>query len=208
MKAKLAILTLALISGVAHAEPNAFEGFNAGLGLGYVQPYVKYTDNLGGYYKWDERDFVPQVDLGYTKAINDKWLVSIGVNADLSKTNAGTTSATYGPVETKIKDHVSVYLQPTYVIDSASAAFAKIGYHTAKVDAIGQPGANWIDDKFRAHGIGYGAGYKRFITDHFFAQAEIQRVDYEKKSFMDGTGYAWDYRQKTTAGILTLGYQF
>lgn len=208
MKTKLAIIALALISGSAYAQSNEFEGFNVGLGLGYIQPKVTYTDNDSGHYQWDKNDFVLQVDAAYNKAINDKWLIGIGLAFDLNNTKAGTKSEGYGPVETTMKEHYSIYVQPTYVIDSSSAVFAKVGYHSIKVDAIGQPGSNWIDDKFHTQGIGYGIGYKKFINKAFFAQAEIQVVDYKNKSFTDEFGYNWNYEQKTTAGILTAGYKF
>ncbi|MDR3391030.1 MAG: outer membrane beta-barrel protein [Sulfuriferula sp.] len=206
MKTKLAIITLALIPTLAQA--NEFEGFNVGLGVGYVQPKVTYTDNISGYYQWDKSDYVFQVDAGYDKAISDKWLIGIGVSMDLNNTNAGTQNAAYGPIEAMLKEHYAVYLQPTLMIDNTSAVFAKIGYHAIKVNAIGLPGARWLDDKFRTQGIGYGIGYKRFVSKKLFAQAEIQVVDYDDKLLTDNAGYNWSYQQKTTAGILTLGYKF
>lgn len=208
MKAKSALVALALIPAAASAQANEFEGFNVGLGLGYVRPKVTYTDNISGHYHWNEGDWFAQVDAAYHKAISDKWLIGIGLAADLNNTNAGTRDETYGPVETTLKEHVSVYIQPTYLLDSSSAVFAKIGYHSVKVDAIGQPGANWIDDKIRTEGIGYGIGYKKFVSPDFFVQAEIQIVDYAKKTLNDGTGYVWEYQQKTTVGIFTVGYKF
>lgn len=207
MKTKYFIFTLALISGSAYAQSSGFEGFNVGLGLGYVQPDVVYTDNLSGYYKWEKNDLVVHIDASYHKAINATWLVGIGLTSDLNDTNAGTKSEAYGPVETTLKKHRSIYIQPTYAIDGASAAFAKIGRHSIRVNGIGQPGSFWIDDIFSTHGIGYGAGYKKLINKNFFAQAEIQIVDYKDKSFSDG-GIEWAYKQKTAAGIFTAGYKF
>lgn len=206
MKIKLAIIALALIPALAQA--NGFAGFNVGLGVGYVQPKVTYTDNISGYYQWDKNDYVFQVDAAYNKAINDKWLIGIGVSMDLNNTNAGTQNAAYGPIEAMLKDHYAAYLQSTFMIDSSSAVFAKIGYHAIKVNAIGLSGARWLDDKFRTQGIGYGIGYKRFVNKNIFAQAEIQVVDYDDKLLTDNAGYNWSYQQKTTAGIFTLGYKF
>lgn len=163
--------------------------------MGYVQPEVIYTDNLSGYYKWEKNDLVVHVDASYHKAINATWLVGIGLTSDLNDTNAGTKSEAYGPVETTLKKHRSIYIQPTYAIDGASAAFAKIGRHSIRVNGIGQPGSFWIDDIFSTHGIGYGAGYKKLISKNFFAQAEIQIVDYKDKSF-DDIGINWAYKQK------------
>lgn len=208
MKAKAAIIALALFSAAACAQAGDFEGFNVGLGLGYVHPEITYDDNASGHYQWDKNGFAPLVDAAYHKAINDKWLIGVGLTYDLTNTNAGTESALWGPVETKLKEHFSAYIQPTYVLDSESAVFAKVGYHSMKVEAVGQPGSSWLDDKFHVQGIGYGIGYKRFINSAFFIQAEFQFVDYEKKSFGDGLGSVWDYQQKTTAGIFTAGYKF
>jgi opacity protein-like surface antigen len=208
VKTTSAIAALALISAAACAQARDVEGFSIGLGLGYVQPKVTYDDNVSGHYRWDKVDFVPQVEAAYSKAINDKWLIGIGMTLDLANTHAGTQSALWGPVETTMKEHFSAYIQPTYALDESSAVFAKIGYHSVKVEAVGQPGANWLDDKFHIQGIGYGVGYKRFINDNFFVQAEVQFVDYRNKSFNDGFGYVWNYQQNTTAGILTAGFRF
>ena len=172
----------------------------------YVQPKVTFSDNTSGYYRWNESDYVLEADAAYNKAINDKWLIGIGLTVDLNKTKAGTKTESYGPVATSLKHHYSIYLQPTYVIDDASAVFAKIGYHTIRVEAIGQP-AYWIDDKLNTEGVGYGIGYKRFFSKNFFAQGELQFVDYHTKSFVDGT-YRWEYQQKTAAGIISVGYKF
>jgi hypothetical protein len=210
MKTMLAIAALALSSASACAQTSGFAGFNVGLGAGYVKPDVKYTDNtnhVGNNYNWDDSDWVFQVDASYHAAVSDKWLVGIGLTLDLNDTNAGTQSQYYGPVKATLKEHGSVYVQPTYVLDASSAVFAKIGYHSVKVEATGnQP--YWNDDKFHTQGIGYGVGYKRFINKNVYVQAEIQVVDYGNQSDSNSSGASWSYQQKTTAGILTVGYKF
>jgi hypothetical protein len=210
MKTMLVLAALALSCATACAQTSAFEGFNVGLGAGYVKPDVKYSDStshVGNSYNWDDSDWVFQVDAAYNAAVNDKWLVGFGFTLDLNDTNAGTQTQFYGPVKVTIKEHGSIYLQPTYVLDGASAVFAKIGYHSMKVEAIGNQ-FNWTDDKFHAQGVGYGIGYKRFINKNFYVQAEVQIVDYGNQTDANSSGVSWKYQQKTTAGIVSVGYKF
>jgi hypothetical protein len=206
----LAMAALALSSAVAHAQTAGFEGFNVGLGAAYVKPDISYTDStnhVGKDYNWTDSDWVFQVDAAYHTAVNDKWLVGIGLTFDLNDTDAGTRSQYYGPVKATMKQHGSVYVQPTYVLDASSAVFAKVGYHSIKVETTGNQ-FNWTDDKFSTQGFGYGIGYKRFISKNVYVQAEIQVVDYGSQSDANNSGVSWKYQQKTTAGILTLGYKF
>jgi len=211
MKKIYAILISVLVLGSMHVQASDFEGFTVGLGVGYVKPEVKYTDNSnnpGKNYKWDNSDSVFQVSANYDNTINDQWLVGIGLTYDLNNTNAGTETSGYGPVETFIKDHRSVYVQPTFILDSSSAVFATLGLHQGRVNALGKNGAFWVDDKFQVHGIGYGVGYKKIINTNIIVQAELQVVDYKDKTLHDNTGYVWAYEQKTSTGIFTVGYKF
>jgi len=200
-------LVLALVLGLVsiYAQANDFEGVNVGLGLGYSQPQIQYTDNNpAGKYLWSKNNIIYRFDASYNLALNEKWLLGFGATYD-SFLHAGTQDKTYGPVTGYIKDHRSIYLQPTYVLDNSSAVFAKVGYHEARVNTLGKPTASWVDDKFNVYGTGYGLGYKRLLNERFFAQAEVQFVGYGNKSMGGGS---WHYKQKTTDLIFTAGYKF
>ena len=199
---------LAFIPVLTMAQSSQFEGLNLGLGLGVIQPKVRYTDSESGRSDWKKTSLVPQMDISYHKALNEKWLLGVGLTGDLAKTSAGTENQDYGSVKTSLKKHYSAYIQSTYALDNSLAAFAKIGYHSAQVNAIGQSGANWIDDIFRTQGISYGAGVKKALNNNFYVQAELQYVDYRNKNFHDLYGYEWHYKQRTVGAIITLGYKF
>ena len=203
MKAQPLFSGLILLSLSGYAQASDLEGFNIALGLGYVQPKINYADNSGGAYQWDRRSVVPRVSATYNFAVNDKWLMGAGVEFDLDKVDAGTTSAMWGPVKASMSEHTSAYIQPAYSLDDTSTVFVKVGYHTVKVNTPPQPGANWIEDIFHATGIGYGIGYNKFINKNLFIQAEIQQVNYQSKGY---SSYA--YWQKTTSETVSIGYKF
>lgn len=194
---------LVLMSLSASSHANEFDGFNAGLGLSYVKPEVVYTDDFSGYGKWNDASVIAMIDIGYNKSINADWLLGIGMTYDLTETDAGSDYP-YGPVETTLKDHYSVYIQPTYTINATSAVIAKVSYHSMRVEANGKP-PEWIDDRFKVNGVGYGIGYKQLLNDNFYIQAEIQVVDYKDKILEGGE---WAYQQKTKSAIISAGYNF
>lgn len=206
MKAKLTLVVLALLPGTVCAQSESFAGFNIGLGLGYTEPEITYADAVDSI-RWDDGDYMLQADVAYDYAIDSAWLLGAGVSFDLADTDAGTRDECCGPVEAQLTNHYSVYLKPSFVVDSASSVFLKVAYDETKVEAVGVP-TDWIDDFFHAQGIGYSLGYKRLLDQNFFFQGEIKAVSYNDKQFVDESAFRWWYKQKTLSLIVTAGYQF
>ncbi len=203
MKIKLAIF-LALASSSVSAQSNSFEGFELGLGLSHVKADVEYTDNSPYHIEWDDSDTVSQAHVGYNWSINEKWLLGAGFSHTFNDIDAGNNNYLTATVATKIKNHSTIYIQPTYRLNNSSAIFVKLGYHKAKVSATG-PLPLWLDDRYNIHGIGYGIGYKHAINTSFFVQAELDFVDYSDKSFQNNR---YDYTQETQSATISLGYSF
>lgn len=205
MKKSSTLALLALISTAATAQANDFEGLNVALGLAYVHPQINYTDDFGAHYQWDKNDTVAQLSATYNFVLSKAWLLGVGAGVDLGTTDAGIKSEMWGPVKATMKEHANIYIQPAYILDNTSTVFAKIGYHTVQISTPPEPGAGWIEDKFHVDGVGYGIGYNKFISNNLFFQAEIQQVDYKDKKISGGN---WFYTQKSTSGVISLGYKF
>jgi len=205
MKRQLAII-LALASTAAFADVTNFEGLEAGLGLGYVNADMVYTDSNSDRLDWDKNDTVLQVNVAYHWPINDDWLIGLGATYDLNDTDAGTQIYNNENIRAELQNHSSIYVQPTYVIDDASAVFAKVGYHKARTKVTG-PNTVWTDDNVSVEGFGYGLGYKRLIRKNLFIQGEILFVNYDDESLISGP-LSYEYKQKARSAVVTLGYRF
>lgn len=205
MKRNIAII-LALASTSVYAESSNFEGFEAGLGLGYVNADMVYTDSNPDRLDWDENDVVVQLGAAYHWSINDDWLIGLGATYDLNDTDAGTQTYRNENIRAELQNHNSIYLQPTYVIDDTSAVFAKIGYHKARTKVTG-PSTVWADDNVSVEGFGYGLGYKRLIQNNLFIQGEFLFVNYDDESLISGA-LSYEYKQKARSAVVTLGYRF
>lgn len=94
----LAII-FALASTSLYADTSNFEGFETGIGLGYVNADIVYTDSNPDRLNWDKNDTVVQVGIAYHWPINNSWLIGLGTTYDLNDTNAGTQS--YGNEDIK-----------------------------------------------------------------------------------------------------------
>lgn len=200
---------LAFVSVTATAQSANFDGVHLGLGVAVIQPTVRYTDADGSLLKWEKTTAMPEIDLSYHKALNNKFLLGIGINANFGKRlDLGTESEDYGRVSAWMSRHYSIYIQPTYVLNNSTAAFAKLAYHSARVNAVGQPGADWIPDRFRAHGIGYSLGAVKNIDKNFYIQGELQYVKYSDRNFVNEYDFHWKFNQRTVGAIFSVGYKF
>jgi opacity protein-like surface antigen len=75
------------------------------------------------------------------------------------------------------------------VINKDSAMFAKIGRHFAKANLslLLEPSSNTqsYSGSQNIEGWGYGLGFKNFLSNNLFVQAEAGIVDYEKRNFFE-----------------------
>ena len=145
-------------------------------------------------------NLIPGVDINYGFAMGNNLVIGLGATYDFSKTKSGKKSSTvsFGPnpdedvtqtVGSELKDHYSLYIQPTYVINKDSAMFAKIGRHFAKANLslLLEPSSHTqsYSGSQNIEGWGYGLGFKNFLSNNLFVQAEAGIVDYEKRNFFE-----------------------
>jgi opacity protein-like surface antigen len=182
----------------------------------------------------DQTNVIPGIDLNYGFALGNNFVLGIGATYDFSKTKTGGFD--FGSfidnedqtltVNSELKDHYSLYIQPTYVINKDSAFFAKVGRHYAKseVSSAGTGSllyAGAFGDsprKNNVEGWGYGLGLKTFLNSNFYVQAEAGIVEYDRVNLpfiIDGVNYdavagsaPSSIKQKTTNATISVGYKF
>lgn len=219
----VAALISVLISTEAFANSENFKGANVSLGASltnynstwtYNEPGTDFSTSLG------HSGIVGVLGASYLMKLQEKFLLGLGATYDINDTTAGesknnvTVSGNY-VATSKVKNHYSIYLQPTYALSDKTALFAKIAYHNAKVEIsdsgqLIQGGVNHYQDRIK--GAGYGFGFMHFVDKNIFVKAEIEWVEYNKKSipreYHTGASGTLKYKLTSTAGVLSLGYRF
>ena len=235
-----------IISSATHAQTTNFVGPSVALSGSYVGGSSEFktgevfSEASGGdgvdSKLGDQTNVIPGVDLNYGFAMGNNFVLGIGATYDFSKTKTGGFTSNYFindedatfTIDSNLKDHYSLYIQPTYVINKDSAMFAKVGRHYAKSSVKSAGGFNFGgvtvgllgDDKTvskNIEGWGFGLGLKTFLTSNLFVQFEGGIVEYDKINLpfslvdvesgivLDNTG---SHKIKTTNAMVSLGYKF
>ncbi len=122
-----------------------------------------------------------------------------------SGTGNDTTSGT--TITGELKDHYTIYIQPTYVVNKDAALFAKLAYAHADIKTT-----NTTSASSDVEGWGYGVGLKTFLTPSTFVQVEGTYTDYDtiKGTKTNGGGGTTTVTGdlKTVQALITLGYKF
>jgi opacity protein-like surface antigen len=137
--------------------------------------------------------------------------LGLGATYDLNKMESGkyTLDNNDSGLSSKVEDHYSIYLQPTYALNDSTSLFVKVGYHSVK---------STIDDSVMQffllpkttktlNGLGYGFGITTFLNANLFVKTEIGFVDYGSTAIAAQGAYT-KHELTSTSGTVSLGYKF
>ena len=153
------------------------------------------------------------LDLSYAFAAGTNSVIGLGVSYIPLKAEIGVGNSadatSGGSLDVELKDHVTIYLQPTYVVNKDSAVFVKLNYSMADVKSSGQNARVTSGD---IEGWGGGVGLKTFLTPNAFIQVEANYTEYDTvsgtKTNSNGRITTASGDPKIAQGIITLGYRF
>ena len=206
----------------------------------YTNSFSDYTADyfeLGSDSKNSQVSKLLGLDLGYGFNIGTNFVLGVGATYDFGKTKTGSIyNAAYDDdnsdsvsyiAKSNLKNHRSIYIQPTYVVNKDSALFAKVGRHFAKstnditycqsdldylVGDCNNEDSNETQYKRSKNvsGWGYGLGVKTFLTENLFIQAEGSVVNYSKNELLseDNELVYYGSKPKTTNATISVGYKF
>jgi opacity protein-like surface antigen len=203
--------------------------FKTGNSFGLISGGDGINSKLG-----DQTNVIPGVDLNYGLAMGNNFVLGLGATYDFSKTKTGGFTSNYlingedatFTIDSNLKNHYSLYIQPTYVINKDSAMFAKVGRHYAKASVKSAGGfiyegvsVGLLGDDVtvieKIEGWGLGLGLKTFLTSNLFVQLEGGVVEYDKINLpfrlsADGTldDNTGSHKIKTTNATISVGYKF
>jgi opacity protein-like surface antigen len=102
---------------------------------------------------------------------------------------SGTTSTSgTNSIKVELKNHATLYVQPTYKINNDSSWFFKLGYAQADVQASGASISSTINKKDTMSGPVVGLGVQQNINKDFFVRFEANYTDYDAVSYTNTGG--------------------
>ncbi len=171
-----------------------------------------------------DRNFViGSIDLDYAQKINNEWNMSYGINyipgkgkiGDVSRadTNLGAAGASTSGTATakgELSKHITLYVEPTYMINPTSGVYAKLGYVHADLDiktttVIADGGT--LNESVSVKGVQYGIGYKTAISKNMYAKIEGTLNDYKEISVTENAN-TYKANPEVRQATVSIGYTF
>ena len=218
--------TLALLASVAAtpalSQTKNFAGPSIAIGAGYSSYNPEGSlieDNLGepitSKLETGKNDFKYLADLSYGFVANNNLVVSLGATYDFNDSEATFVSSTFDgdtvSIKGKLKDHYSLYIQPTYLLNNSTGIFAKVSYNYAKNSITLAENAASVAFSENLEGWGYGVGAKTFLNDNLYLQFEGSLVKYDKQSKSivgDLDTYTISAEPEVLSALISIGYKF
>lgn len=175
-----------------NANAGEFDGISAGFNVNSARGETKLVDPAGPFDGYLNHNSTTGTIFGqYGYVASENMLLTVGASYDVNDTKLSSTA--------KLKNHYAIYLEPGYVIDKSTLLYGKIGYHAAKFHSTD----NGSVTTSSMNGIGYGVGIRNKLDNQFFVQAELEQVNYSKKTV--NTAQVTPHITSINVGI---GYQF
>ena len=171
-----------------------------------------------------DRNFViGSIDLDYAQKINNKWNMSYGINyipgkgkiGDVSRadTNLGAAGASTSGTATakgELSKHITLYVEPTYMINPTSGVYAKLGYVHADLDiktttVIADGGT--VNQSVNVEGFQLGIGYKTAISKNMYAKIEGTLSDYKEITVTENAN-SYKANPEVRQATISIGYTF
>lgn len=187
----IALALGALSTGQVFAQAKNLEGFNLGANLEVDRGYLSASDGASG----DAHRTGVGLEARYDWAIDNQFLIGLGVSAGTGHRNAGTY-ASGAPAYTK--DRYAIDVVPAYVLSNGMVVYGKVSALQAKAQADDGSGSATV------RGTGYGIGLRGYIDNRTYWQAGLDTHRYRDVGFATGTSASL----KDNVLSLGVGYRF
>jgi opacity protein-like surface antigen len=179
------------------------------------------NNNTSG--KVDRNFTIASIDLDYAQKINNAWNMSYGINyipgkgkigdvkrADVNLGAAGASTEGTATAKGELSKHITLYVEPTYMINPNSGVYAKLGYVRADLDVktttiIADGGT--LNQSISVKGVQYGIGYKTAISKNLYAKIEGTLNDYKEISVTE-TANTYKANPEVKQATVSIGYTF
>ena len=215
----------------ALSQSKNFAGPSIAIGGGYNSAKVNSTETVvdlqtrsditvgdTATVKFGDNNFNALIDLSYGIPIDNNFVLSIGATYDLTDTEVEALNSTEAggdtvSIKAKLKNHHSLYIQPTYLMNNNTGIFAKFGYHKAKGNlSFNDSTLDPVSLSKNLDGWGYGIGAKTFINNNTYLQFEGSLVKYKSKSgdiiTSDDDTFNETLKPEILSALISVGYKF
>jgi len=171
-----------------------------------------------------DRNFViGSIDLDYAQKINNEWNMSYGINyipgkgkigdvsrADVNLGAAGASTSGTATAKGELSKHITLYVEPTYMINPTSGVYAKLGYVHADLDiktttVIADGGT--VNQSVNVEGFQLGIGYKTAISKNMYAKIEGTLSDYKEITVTENAN-SYKANPEVRQATISIGYTF
>jgi opacity protein-like surface antigen len=199
---------------VSNEEKTSFSGLSVGINGQFKSTSAKarydgYTfDGIG------QQNFIANLQADYEFKLSNRFGMMFGATVDLNDSELLNLNGKFRNLPSKDftvteKNHVSLFVAPTYQLNDSTLGFLKLAYHRSKVEM--ENNINWSNNftswsrssSKTLNGYGVGLGVRSHLYNNIYANLELQRVMYSTDSIVTadlGTG--------TTIGSFGLSYSF
>lgn len=189
----------ALLSTNVYAQNSVFEGLSVGANTEFKSTTIELSTTGGSFAGFGQQNTGVSISADYGVPISYRAILLFGGKIDLTDTtiikiDGGGSSATI-----KEKNHYSVFLAPSVIINNTTLGYVKLSYDTS--DAAIEVSGVSVSEKYS--GLGYGAGLRTQYNGRWYANIEAIRVVFNPKSIS-----ALETKTGSTVAAIGLTYKF
>jgi opacity protein-like surface antigen len=159
----------------------------------------------------------------YSTTLDKSWKLAIGLDyiplsTEIESQTRSSTSQNAGTdvgsgnttAKMELKNHATLYIQPSYMIDQTLSVFGKVGYSQADLNITGSNAATGSsinkDDTLKGYLI--GIGIQNNISKTAFVRVEANYTDYDTVTYTNSTGTKFTGDGKLMAAKVSIGTSF
>jgi opacity protein-like surface antigen len=227
---KIAAVSLLLTSA---SIPALADNFNIGLSGSYGNFEAKGNQQKDGVTKNEsgDADFgFGSIFVEYNKTMSKEWDVAFGLDyipfsaeidnrsaadtgGDLTGTTLGVANAAAAGQKSAtldLKNHATIYVQPTYNLGNGLALFGKVGYSHADLEITSRNTATGssLNKKDDLEGYLVGLGVQKNIDKTMFVRFEANYTDYDSITYTNTSGTKFTADPELWTAKISVGKSF
>ena len=194
------IIALAAIAAAcstsAFAQVSNFEGFSAATNLTHSNTSVSNSND-----SLSDKTVGANLQAAYGFALDTSTVLTVGASYALKDTKTGDYTNDGSTGVLKLKNQISYYVEPGFLLNASTLVYGKISYDTASLNAIQADGTT----KTNIKGMGYGVGARTMLDKNLFLQAEVKHTTFGSEALPGDTD---KIKTKNTVVSFGVGYKF
>ena len=159
----------------------------------------------------------------YSTTLDKSWKLAIGLDyipleteiesmtrSSTSLNAAGAAGSGNTTATMELKNHATLYIQPSYMIDQTLSVFGKVGYSQADLNITSSNAATGssLNKKDTLEGYLVGVGIQNNISKTAFVRLEANYTDYDDVTYTNTTGTKFTGDGTLMAAKISIGTSF